>query len=145
MTELPSRFSEKIRVDPGGCWLWTAAQDQKGYPLFAWHRVLVKAHRFAYERMVGPIPKGLTLDHLCRVRNCVNPEHLEPVTNRVNVLRGRGVTAVNAIKTHCLRGHPLSGYNLYTPPGTNWRACRTCMVNQTREFRRKHRLLEAKP
>lgn len=70
---------------PGGCWLWTGSQDGKGYGKTGRGRI----HRIVYEELVGPIPDGLQLDHLCRVRNCVNPAHLEPVTGRENVRRGR--------------------------------------------------------
>ena len=103
------RFWAKVQQTES-CWLWTAARDHRGYGEF---RVELpparpaKAHRFAYETLIGPIPDGLELDHLCRVRNCVNPEHLEPVTGRVNTLRGESPAAQNARKTHCVRGHEL--------------------------------------
>lgn len=83
------------------------------------------AHRWMYEQMVGPIPTGLQLDHLCRVRNCVNPRHLEPVTQRINILRGTAPTAINATKTHCPKGHVLAGYNL-APSRKGRGQCRTC-------------------
>ncbi len=121
---IAERFWAKVdKTD--GCWLWTAAKTRDGYGRLAdtggrW----VLAHRFAYELHIGPIPNSLTLDHLCRVRHCVNPTHLEPVTNRVNALRGVGIPARNARKTHCLRGHPFDAEN------TRWwrggRRCRTC-------------------
>lgn len=77
------------RPDLGPCWVWTAARHGKGYGMFSVDRKRkVRAHRFAYEMMVGPIPEGLDLDHLCRNRACVNPEHLEPVTRSVNLKRG---------------------------------------------------------
>lgn len=75
---------------------------------------------------VGPIPEGMDLDHTCRNRGCVNPEHLEPVTTQVNTLRGIGPTAENARKTHCKHGHPLEGDNLYVDPEGK-RKCRACM------------------
>lgn len=126
------RFWTKVAFTPS-CWLWRG-YTRKGYGTFV-PRVGQKmpAHRFAYEFCVARIPTGLTLDHLCRVRSCVNPDHLEPVTNRENVLRGVGLTARNAVKTHCLRGHE------YTPQNTiqqaNGRACRTC-DNALRRIRR---------
>jgi hypothetical protein len=84
----------------------------------------VRAHRYVYERLVGPIPAGMTLDHLCRNRACVNPAHLEPVTGPENTRR-----AV-ALQTHCLRGHPLSGPNLYCRNGR--RHCRECRSRKRR-------------
>lgn len=103
------------KVDRGGddeCWPWTAALDQ-GYGAF-WQsedKSHVQAHRFAYEQEVGPIPDGLTLDHLCRNPPCVNHRHLEPVTVLENTMRGEGIAARNAQKTHCVWGHPFSEKN----------------------------------
>ena len=134
----PERFWPKLdklgpippgRPDLGPCWLWTASLDGRGYGQFTLDSgpppTLVRAHRFAYEQTVGPIPEGLELDHLCRVRRCVNPAHLEPVTRRENMRRGEGRAADQARRTHCIRGHPLAGENLYvTTDGA--RQCRTC-------------------
>ncbi len=77
-------------------------------------------HRYVYELLVGPIPDGFDIDHLCRVRNCVNPEHLEAVTHRENMLRGDTLAAANAAKTHCPKGHALDGRD------THGRYCTTC-------------------
>ncbi|KAB2977369.1 HNH endonuclease [Streptomyces sp. SS1-1] len=82
------------------------------------------AHRVAYQEIVGPIPEGLQLDHLCRVRHCVNPAHLEPVTSRENTLRGENLVAINAAKTHCKRGHLFDAANTYR--WRNSRICREC-------------------
>lgn len=116
------RFWSKVdKTD--GCWEWTASLVS-GYGQFRHNGRIVRAHRFAYEQLVGPVPKGLELDHLCRNRRCVNPAHLEPVTQQENQLRGFGVSGINARKTHCLRGHE------YTPENTvrwrRWRNCKTC-------------------
>ena len=100
-----------------------------GYVMFRDHTPRL-VHRTVYEFIKGPIPKGLQLDHLCRNRICVNPDHLEPVTHRVNSLRGRGAPALNAKKTHCPKGHEYTPENTYLqkrPPNDVGRICRTCM------------------
>jgi hypothetical protein len=120
------RFWARVVV-ADGCWLWTGYRLHNGYgSLMANGKKNTLAHRFAYELLVGPIPDGLTLDHLCRVRNCVNPAHLEPCTMAENALRGVGPTAVNARKTHCKRGHEFTPQNTYARPdgGRECKACR---------------------
>src|SRR5574341_1759443 len=108
------RFWEKVSGsdDPKACWLWMGAKTKRSYGKFqAGTRLaprVVQAARFAYEDRIGPIPEGLDLDHLCRNPPCVNPAHLEPVTNAENQRRAR--------KTHCAQGHLLSGINLYVRP-----------------------------
>lgn len=118
------RFWPKVEKQPdGGCWLWTAALDPGGYGRFKVGRTSRLAHRVAYELVVGPIPGGLTLDHLCKVTACVNPEHLEPVDAGENVRRG---FHRNSKKTHCPWGHPYDEANTYVVPDTQRRACRKC-------------------
>lgn len=123
---IADRFWEKVeRSDT--CWLWTAALSPSGYGAFQTGERVVRAHRFAYELVVGPIPDGLQIDHLCRVRRCVNPEHLEPVTQAENLRRGTAATAVAAYwaaQTHCKRGHEFTPENTYR--GTGRRVCRAC-------------------
>lgn len=123
------RFMDKVDTS-GDCWPWTAATDRQGYSRFNIRRgkrnVMVYAHRYSYEHFVGPIPDGLQIDHLCRVRACVNPSHLEAVTGRINVLRGGTITARNAAKTHCPQGHEYTPENTYTSRG--WRECRPCSI-----------------
>ena len=109
------------------CWLWTGHLSSTGYGEIrlggkAAGRTLI--HRWSYEQIYGPIPEGLQIDHLCRVRHCVNHLHLEAVTPQVNVLRGNTIPAMLAAKTHCLRGHPLEGDNLLS--GYVNRVCRAC-------------------
>lgn len=97
-----ARFVAKVDVAPSGCWLWSAAVDSTtGYAKFHAERRVVNAHRWAYEHYLGPVPEGLDLDHLCRVRHCVNPLHLEPVTRRENLLRGATLTAAHAAGRDC--------------------------------------------
>ncbi len=114
------------------CWLWTGAKASKyGHGKFMpTAKKNMKAHRWAWEALVGPIPDGLTLDHLCRVPACVNPAHLEPVTLSENVRRQA------AAITHCPQGHPLSGANLYRSP-VGRRACRICRNEASRRHRTK--------
>ena len=114
------------RVDKSGtCWKWQGSSSQ-GYGSFSADGRTVRAHRYAYELTVGPIPHGLVLDHLCRVRSCVNPAHLEPVTNVENVLRGAGWAGTNSRKTHCVHGHEYTPEN--TVPIADGRRCRTCIM-----------------
>lgn len=110
-----------------GCVLWLASQKANGYGQFWDGSRMVLAHRFAYEMLVGPVPDGLELDHLCRVRHCVAPAHLEPVTRRENVLRGASPEQLRAwqtSKTHCPSGHEYNERNTYVSGGK--RACRAC-------------------
>lgn len=119
------------------CWLWTAS-SAAGYGRFHPHRgINGLAHRWSYEYHVGEIPEGLQIDHLCRVRSCVNPDHLEPVTPRVNTLRGISVPAINAVRDECVNGHPFTLDNTYfktTNRGTNERHCRECARRVNREW-----------
>jgi HNH endonuclease len=108
------------------CWLWTGTRNPKGYGRIKVNegRKLIPVHRAAYETFVGPIPDGLTIDHLCKQRNCVNPAHLEAVPFKENVLRGSGPAALNARKTHCNRGHLLIPENLCGR--SDRRECKLC-------------------
>ena len=128
--DVVERFLEKIDFGTG-CWEWMAAR-RTGYGAFAVppKRVL-PAHRFAYELMRGPIPDGLVIDHLCRNRGCVNPWHLEVVTNRVNILRGTGWSGRHARVTHCPKGHEYTEVNIIWRSGGRRRNCRTCEYART--------------
>lgn len=126
------RFWDKVEQQ-GDCWVWTASTGGKGYGSFRGEgRVMWIAHRWAYEHMVGPIPEGLYLDHLCRNPLCVNPYHLDPVTNRVNMMRGVGWPATRARQTECTHGHPLSGENLRVRENGT-RQCIACCRRRDRE------------
>ena len=118
----------------GRCWLWTGHALKGGYRQINVKGRTMLAHRWAYELLVGPIPDGLTLDHLCRNPSCVNPRHLEPVTMRENNLRGLGVSGVNARKTHCKHGHPYDERNTYKMPNGG-RDCRVCINARSKKYK----------
>ena len=131
------RFWGKV-VKTESCWLWTGNKTPLGYgQLGRNHTGSNYVHRLSYEMTFGDIPEGLVIDHLCRNRNCVNPDHLEVVTQRENILRGDGVAAKNAKKTHCPNGHALSGDNLYTYNNGRHRRCRVCFIKNVRASRAK--------
>lgn len=112
----------------GECWEWTAAKRSDGYGAFRSGGKLTGAHRLAYEQVIGKIPIGKQIDHLCRNRVCVNPYHLQPVTQKENILRGESPSAKQARQTHCKHGHPLSGDNISIVRNGRGRNCKTCMV-----------------
>jgi hypothetical protein len=119
------RFFDKIAVDEEtGCWNWVGAKTSQGYGNFAIKKKNFVAHRVSYELCKGEIPDGLNLDHLCRNRGCVNPDHLEPVTQRENLLRGETIPSKHAEKTHCPAGHEYSEENTRYYRGS--RSCKTC-------------------
>ena len=126
------RFWSKVDKTPETeCWHWTSAITTEGYGQFWFNRRPRLAHRLAYEMLVGPIPEGLVIDHLCRVRHCVNPAHMEPVTQAENNARGSSLSAENARKTHCKRGHPFTRENTrHTQEGE--RVCLACRRRYTK-------------
>lgn len=134
-----SVFESRIAYEPNsGCWIWTAAEKSTGYGQFWLNGEYRGAHRVSYEFYKGKIPDGLQLDHLCRVSLCVNPDHLEAVTLRENVLRGIGPSAINARKTHCKRGHEFTPENTaIRGPKKTHRYCRECDRKRTREYNKK--------
>jgi HNH endonuclease len=131
------RFRSKIKIIEG-CWIWTGAKEKSGYGKFTIGKVTVIAHCYSYEELIGPIPEGKTLDHLCRNESCVNPDHLEPVTQRINLLRGDTFQARNAAKTHCCHGHPFDEANTYWKKERNGglgRGCKACNCIRKRNRR----------
>lgn len=128
-----------------GCWEWTGYRFQDGYGGIKNGRSWRVAHRVLYELLVGRVPLGLQLDHLCRVRHCVNPQHLEPVTASENVRRGMGPTRSAErmlARTHCPAGHPYAGENLYLDPRGR-RYCRTCNRAAAQAIRDRRRAMLA--
>lgn len=125
VNHLPENMRNKIRETPTGCWEWTGAIQSRGYGSVGHGGKIHLTHRLAYEMLRGPIPDGLHMDHLCRNRPCCNPEHLEPVTQTVNTLRGVSFAAENSIKTHCKNGHEYVEANTYTDKRGS-RSCKTC-------------------
>lgn len=141
---VPQRFWSKVtRV--GSCWRWTGGTSD-GYGLFWWSGRTVSAHRFLYERLVGAVPDGLDLDHRCRHRDCVRPEHLRAVTHRENLLAGVGFVAENAKKTLCKRGHPLITTPRYDGTGRTQRRCRVCKsASKSQHYRRRKKAEQSQP
>jgi hypothetical protein len=147
------RIEFYARPAPNGCWLWSGQIDVGRYGVVrAADGKVHKAHRVAYEAYVGPIPDGLTIDHTCHStdtkcaggptcmhRRCVNPAHLEPVTMRVNALRGNTTAAKHAAKTHCPQGHEYTPENTYSSPKRGERDCRKCRRVHGREWARRNR------
>lgn len=116
---------------PDACWPWTGSLRSNGYGMLCSRGQQISSHRASYQTYIGPIPDGMALDHTCRNRACGNPMHLEPVTNKVNVLRGVGPTAQNAAKSHCVNGHLFDEQNTRIDRGGK-RACRTCQRERAR-------------
>lgn len=127
-----SRFWAKVNKTES-CWIWTGNKGA-GYGRFALtSRQFIGAHRYAYELLVGPIPAGFQLDHLCRTPACVNPDHLEPVTMLENIRRAK--------RTHCKYGHEFTPENSLNHSG--WRECRTCRVWRNREYEQRRKARKA--
>ena len=140
---MPPRISESERErriwmkvrKTNTCWIWTGAKNHGYGQACIGHGRSVAAHVWVYRKLVGEVPVGLELDHLCRNRACVNPAHLEPVTHRVNCLRGEGLSARRAKMTHCHRGHEFTLENTYISKD-NERRCRRCVRERLARIRR---------
>lgn len=130
-----ARIGEQLDADK--CWLWPGARSDGGYGNIMSSRTTGRrrallVHRVVFEHFQGPIGDGLELDHLCRVRHCCNPAHLEPVTRRTNVLRGLSPAAKAAKQTHCIRGHALTPDNVMRRRDGRRRECLTCHRDRER-------------
>lgn len=140
------RLFEYMMPEPNsGCWLWMG-KTSNGYGIIGLaNRKRMAAHKFSWELVHGKVPDNLVLDHLCRVRCCVNPDHLEPVTNKENILRGVSVSAVYAKRSHCKSGHEYTAENTAWSKGrdseTRGRQCRACWREKAR--RRYHQKADA--
>ena len=121
---LPDRFWRHVHKT-ALCWEWTGAKT-KGYGVMGVDRTTVRAHRVSWQIHRGRIPAGLVMDHLCRNPSCVNPDHLEPVTQQENLRRGVGPTGQHFRATCCPRGHVYDEANTYYAPKTGYRTCRAC-------------------
>lgn len=127
MKALPDRIASKLSVAETGCWQWHACRDALGYGR-VWDGANTRlAHRVVYELLVGPVPVGLEIDHLCRNTSCVNPEHLEAVTHRTNIQRSGPAT-----RRFCPRGHEYTPENTYYQTPKRSRACRLCHRDRER-------------
>lgn len=135
---IEDKFWSKVSKAEGGCWIWQGYIAETGYGRLNASGKTVYAHRASYEIHVGPIPEGLTIDHLCRVRACVNPDHLEVVTLKENIARSFAPSAIAARENICQRGHVLDDANVYMR-NSGRRLCRTC-----NQMRRKLRTAEEK-
>lgn len=128
------RLRAKYRVASSGCWVWTSSRRSNGYGQIYFRGRMTEAHRVAYILHRGEVPEGAQLDHLCRVRECCNPWHLEAVSARTNTRRGIGPSAINHRKTHCPRGHEYSTENTYVETVRGGRRikrhCRACRAQQ---------------
>jgi len=139
---LHDRFLAKTEPCPTtGCWLWTAGLMLRGYARFSWDGRTGLAHRYAYEHYVAPIPADMEIDHICRNRFCVNPDHLDVVTARENTRRGRSPASVNAAKTHCKNGHEFTPENTYIVNDSRKarpaRVCRTCRLATMKQYQQR--------
>lgn len=135
-----SRFNVKVKypIDDTDCHIWVGGKESRGYGQFYLGGKSIGAHVAAYMLHIGEIAKGLTIDHLCKNKSCVNPRHLEAVSMRENVLRSNNTAAINARKTHCKNGHEFSLENTYrfknTHNGGSYRTCKTCWKSRERKL-----------
>lgn len=121
------------------CWNWMGCRNALGYGFFYTNKHTVSAHRFSYELLKDKIPKNMIIDHLCRNRSCVNPEHMEVVTQRENVLRGLTIPAINSKKTQCVHGHSYTPQNTFYRKVSGKRECRTCQQLRCKKYKQQQK------
>lgn len=127
------RFFDKIKVNDSGCWEWQGHLNNRGYGQFSYRGKSIGAHRFMYELQHDiKLTTKTQIDHLCKNRICVNPDHFEVVNNRANTLRGMGPTAINARREECVNGHPFDEENTYIRPDNGHRQCKACVRERSK-------------
>lgn len=131
------RFWQKVNITDG-CWTWNGGTTVHGYGQMSVNYRKVLAHRFAYELLVAPIPAGMEIDHLCRVRRCVNPRHMEPVTHAENMAR-------QVPRSHCPQGHEMTEANTVRRADTGYRMCRQCRDERNRRGYQRRKALTTTP
>lgn len=134
MSDFQAYIRNRVSVAPSGCWVWQLSCDPDGYGYGCFQQRRRKAHRLSYEAFKGPIPDGLQIDHLCRVRNCVNPDHLEAVTCGENIRRGE---TGGRLKAECKRGHSFAEHGFRTKRGVQ--LCRECTRIRSKATYARHR------
>ena len=137
--EIWSRFMAKVSIQENGCWEWAGCLTH-GYGIFhvpGTKNCVARAHEFAYQHLVSPVPEGLELDHLCHNPKCVNPKHLDPVTHQENMIRGLAFNSNrgNCLKTHCIQGHPFNETNTYIGKDGH-RHCLACLKERSQRYYR---------
>jgi hypothetical protein len=133
--DIRDRILRHVAIAASGCWIWTSAVNgPKAYPIITVKRMALLAHRLSLLVWKGDFDPRADVDHLCRTPRCVNPDHLEAVSHRDNVLRGESFAAENAARTHCRKGHAFDAENTRIDSGGH-RTCRTCARTYEREFR----------
>lgn len=132
LNPFPLNYKAKVSIS-NTCWIWMGYRGKGGYGRIRLNHKATQAHKWFYEYIYGEVGDGLVLDHLCRVHECVNPNHLEPVTPQINSLRGNTVAAKNAAKIHCPQGHLYNKTNTYLTK-TGGRACRICIAAHQRKY-----------
>lgn len=139
---LSEYVADRVEINADDCWIWTGHRNGDGYGVCFRDGKQKYVHRLTYELYRQPIPAGLVIDHLCRVRECCNPEHLEAVTHAENIRRGESPYAKKARKTHCVNGHPFDLLNTIWktfPNGGTGRQCRACKDASARAWNTRHR------
>lgn len=133
MSPLKDRIKSNTTINERGCWVWQRHITPNGYGVISVNGKSSSAHRTSYTLFKGRIPEGFQIDHLCKVRSCVNPKHLEAVTAKENVRRSNSYAQQEASRTHCKYGHEFTPNNIYKASQGNGRNCRTCMRNRTKQ------------